>query len=155
MSIKLLAMDVDGTMTDGKIYIGPSGEAMKAFNVKDGQGISMLHKAGIMTAIITARESAIVAYRAKELGIREVHQGKGDKLEVIREIAGRLNLSPAEIAYIGDDVTDIPALRFAGRSFCPADSVPEVKQVAGTILPSEGGEGAVRDAAEILLAIAE
>ena len=155
MGIRLLAMDVDGTMTDGKIYIGPSGETMKAFNVKDGQGITLLHKAGIVTAIITARESAIVANRAQELGIREVHQGKSDKLEVMREIAKRLDLSPEEIAYIGDDVTDLPVLRFAGLSLCPADSVPEVKQTAGRILPSRGGEGAIRDAAELILSMRE
>jgi len=144
-------MDVDGTMTDGKIYIGCNGELAKAFNVKDGQGIALLKNAGIITAIITARTSEIVRRRAEELHIDEVWQGVSDKKAILRMLCGKYGLSGDEAAYIGDDIGDLPALRFAGSSFCPADAVMEVKKVAKTILPSNGGNGAVRDAADRIL----
>lgn len=152
MRIRLLAMDVDGTMTDGKIYIGQNGELMKAFNVKDGQGIALLRESGVITAIITARQSDIVKRRAEELHIDEVCQGIRDKASVLRTLCEKYGISPDEIAYIGDDIGDLPALAFAGVSMCPADAVAAVKREADIVLPSKGGEGAIRDAAERILA---
>lgn len=151
MCIKLLAMDVDGTMTDGKIYIGCSGELVKAFQVKDGQGIALLRNAGILTAVITARESEIVRRRAEELHIDEVWQGVSDKQAILRQLCEKYGLEAGESAYIGDDIGDLPALNFVGLSFCPADAVPEVRKAVKVILPSKGGNGAIRDAAEWIL----
>ena len=149
--IKLLAMDVDGTLTDGKIYIGRDGEVMKAFSVRDGQGLSMLRKQGVILAIITGRQSDIVARRAEELKIDRVYQGAADKLETLKALCGECGVAPEETAYIGDDLPDLPALEYAGTGMCPADAVPEVRRAARLILPSRGGEGAVRDAAEWIL----
>lgn len=151
MSIKLLAMDVDGTMTDGKIYIGQHGEVMKAFNVKDGQGLSLLHKNGVVTAIITTRCSNIVEERAKELGINEVYQGISDKHAVLKQLCEKYGLMLEESAYIGDDIGDLSVMDLAGVSMCPADAVPAVKDAADMVMPSKGGEGAIRDAAEWIL----
>lgn len=151
MRIRLFAMDVDGTMTDGKIYIGQAGEAMKAFHVKDGQGIALLRGKGVVTAIITARQSEIVRRRADELQINEVCQGVQDKEGALRALCERYEIAPEETAYIGDDIGDLPALAFAGVSMCPADAVQAVRQAVNVVLPSKGGEGAVRDAAEWIL----
>lgn len=151
MRIKLFAMDVDGTMTDGKLYIGCGGELAKAFQVKDGQGIALLRKAGILTAVITARESEIVRRRTEELHIDEVWQGVSDKGAVLRQLCEKYGLGADEAAYIGDDTGDLPALNLAGLSFCPADAAPEVRRAVKVILPSKGGDGAIRDAAEWIL----
>lgn len=151
MIIKLIAMDVDGTLTDGKIYIGAKGEVMKAFNVKDGQGISMLRKAGVLTAIITARQSEIVDARAAELHIDDVCQKVLDKKEAIYGLGQKYGINPEEMVYIGDDIPDISAMECVGVSMCPADAVAKVKKAADYIMPSNGGEGAVRDAAEWIL----
>lgn len=151
MKIKLFAMDVDGTMTDGKIYIGQNGEIMKAFNVKDGQGIGLLRKSGVITAIITARRSNIVEERAKELGIDEVCQEISDKKLVLSDLCRKYQIFQEETAYIGDDIGDISVMEFAGIGMCPADAVPAVKLTADLVMPSKGGEGAIRDAAEWIL----
>ena len=151
MNIRLFAMDVDGTLTDGKIYMGASGEVMKAFNIKDGQGLVTLRRSGVITAIITARRSEIVTRRAEELGIEEVLQGVGDKASALGELCEKYGLRPEESAFMGDDVGDLPALRFAGAALCPADAVPEVRRISLLVTPSRGGEGAVRDAAEWIL----
>lgn len=151
MKIKLLAMDVDGTMTDGKIYIGANGEAMKAFSVKDGYGIAELRKSGVKTAIITARNSEIVERRAIELSIDKVLQGVKDKKNALEMLAKEYGLEKAEIAYIGDDIPDIPAMEYAGLVFCPKDASPEIKIISNIITASEGGKGAIRDAAEYIL----
>lgn len=152
MAIKLFAMDVDGTMTDGKIYIGQNGEIMKAFNVKDGQGLSLLHKSGVITAIITARQSEIVEHRARELGISEVCQGISDKSVVLEQLCEKHGFTSEECAYIGDDIGDLPAMKYAGVSMCPVDAISAVRERADLIMPSKGGEGAIRDAAEWILA---
>ncbi len=149
--IKLFVMDVDGTMTDGKIYIGDTGEIMKAFNVKDGQGIGLLHSSGIVPVILTARESKIVENRAKELGITEVHQGCKDKVKVLTCLCEKFNVTTNEIAYIGDDLGDLRAMNAVGLSFCPADSAKEILKCANIKLTNKGGEGAIREAAEILI----
>ena len=145
MGIRLFVMDVDGTLTDGKIYIGRDGEIMKAFHVRDGQGLAMLRQRGIITAIITGRRSEIVERRAAELKIDRVFQGAGDKLTVLKALCADLGVSPAETAYIGDDLPDLPAMACAGVGMCPADAAAEVRMAAKLILPSRGGEGAVRN----------
>ena len=149
--IKLVVMDVDGTLTDGRIYIGPDGEAMKEFSVKDGMGISMLHTAGVATAIITGRESEIVKRRAAELKISHVWQGCRDKRAAWHQLKDELQLADRDIAYIGDDLNDLPLLMRAGLACCTADAQPEVKYVSHVISGCNGGNGAVRDIAELVL----
>lgn len=152
--IKYLIMDVDGTLTDGKIYVGPDGEAMKAFSVKDGYAINYILKpADIIPVIITARTSTIVQHRCNELGIDEVYQGKTDKLSALKEIAGVKNYG--ECAYFGDDVLDlrcmIPIKKMGGIVGCPQDAVKEIKAVADYVCMSKAGEGALREFAEWLV----
>lgn len=149
--IKALAMDVDGTMTDGSIYISEHGEAMKRFDVKDGLGISLLVNAGIQVAVITGRQSKIVLERARELKISEVIQGAAYKGQAMEGLAEKQGISLEEIAYIGDDLNDLPAFEAAGCAFCPADAAKEVKERCHVVLEHNGGFGAVREAAEIIL----
>ena len=152
MSIKLFVMDVDGTMTDGTIYIGSTGEMMKSFDVKDGYAIyHMLPTHGIIPVIITGRSSQIVATRAKELKITELHQGISDKLAVLASVAAKYNATPAQIAYIGDDLNDIDAMSYCGYSACPADAVDAVRKAAKYVCKANGGRGAVREFIEYLL----
>ena len=146
MKIKLFVMDVDGTMTDGHIYISAEGEAMKAFDVKDGYAIyHMLPANNIIPVIITGRSSQIVATRAKELKITELYQGVSDKLAVLSTVAAKYGATPDEIAYIGDDLNDLDAMAYCGCTACPADSVDEVLQVAKYVCKHNGGRGAVRE----------
>ena len=149
---KYLIMDVDGTLTDGKIYMSPSGEAMKAFSIKDGCGIhDLLPGAGIVPVIITARKSEIVVNRCRELGISEVYQGVGSKIGQMRSVVAEL----AQAAYIGDDINDLQcmqAVREAGRLVgCPADAVRQVMEIADFVAAHRGGDGAVRDFIEWIL----
>ena len=150
MDIKLLVMDVDGTLTDGKIYMGDNDEACKAFNIKDGYGIhDILIPAGIIPVIITGRQSKIVLNRCGELGITEIHQGVKDKAEKLKEIVGRLGVELKDVAYIGDDLNDMPcmeAVKEAGGLIgCPADAVRAVREFSDYIATARGGEGAVRE----------
>lgn len=145
-------MDVDGTLTDGKIYIGNSGELCKAFNIKDGCGIhDIAIPAGIIPVIITGRKSDIVLNRCKELGIVEVHQGISRKIEKLREITENLSA----VAYIGDDINDIACMELikkaGGIVGCPIDAVKEVYETADFVSEHKGGDGAVRDFIEWLL----
>lgn len=144
--IKYLVMDVDGTLTDGKIYMSPSGEAMKAFNIKDGCGIhDILIPAQIIPVIITGRNSTIVLNRCKEIGITEVYQGISNKLDKLQTVVNDLN----SVAYIGDDINDLVCMKAVkkngGLVGCPADAVEQVKAIADYIAPHNGGDGAVRD----------
>ena len=149
--IKLLVMDVDGTMTDGKIYISDNGEAMKAFNSKDGYGLSViLPPTGIKTAIITGRTSDIVKWRANELGISEIYQGIKDKPAALEDLLKKLGLTYENVAYIGDDLNDLECMKLSAVSACPADSVEEVKEVADLVCKSNGGNGAVREFINLL-----
>ena len=146
MKIKLFVMDVDGTLTDGKIYMGENGEIMKAFNVKDGYAIAhMLPEMGIIPVIITGRKSKIVENRAKELGITELYQGVGDKLVQLKIVAEKYNAAPEEIAYIGDDLNDLECIEFCGVTACPVDAVEKVKKTVNLVCNKKAGEGAVRD----------
>lgn len=146
MKIKLLVMDVDGTLTDGKIYIGTGGEVMKAFDIKDGYAIAhILPDLGIVPVIITGRKSQIVEQRAKELKITELYQGIGDKLAQLKMVAEKYHVTPDEIAYIGDDVNDLDCIGYCGLTACPADAVDEVKEKVGYICKTAAGKGAVRE----------
>ena len=145
-------MDVDGTLTDGKIYMSADGEMFKAFDVKDGCGIhDILPQAQIEPVIITARKSKIVENRCRELGITQCYQGCRDKTEKIVDIAGQFGLSAdesgvyQEIAYVGDDIIDLPCMSICGIVGCPADAVQEVKEIANYVSMQNGGSGAVRD----------
>lgn len=149
--IKLLILDVDGVLTDGSLYIGLNGEFLKVFNAQDGMGIFLWHKAEKKTAIITARTSKIVEERAKELQIEVLCQGTHDKLEVYQEIKEKLALKDEEIAYIGDDLIDLPVLRRVGFSATVKDAPLEVQEVAMYVSTKEGGKGAVREIIEYIL----
>lgn len=151
MSIRLLVMDVDGTLTDGHIYVGNNGEVMKAFNVKDGYGIvSILPKLGITPVIITGKTSEIVIRRAAELKINEVHQNIADKLPLLEKIAERYGVASKNVAYIGDDVNDLHCMQWCGLSACPSDSVGEVLDKADYVCKAQGGRGAVREFIEYI-----
>lgn len=145
MKIRMLVMDVDGTLTDGKIYIGSNGELMKAFDVKDGYGIVQIRKKGIIPVIITGRKSQIVEQRAKELKITELYQGVDDKLTKLKEVAEKYNVTVQEIAYIGDDLNDMECIEYCGFTGCPADAVEEVRQRVDYVCKHDGGNGAVRE----------
>lgn len=150
--VKLLFLDVDGTLTDGKIYLSSSGEEMKAFCVKDGYGISrVLPQYEITPVIITARRSRLLEIRTEELGIQELYQGIGDKLSIMRQVASQYYCDMSETAYIGDDIPDLPCLESAGYSGCPSDAVDAVKQVCTYQCVHEGGRGAVREFIEWLV----
>lgn len=150
--MKLLVMDVDGTLTDGKIYIGSKGEEFKSFNVKDGYAINeILHKNGIKTAIITGRESEIVNIRARELSIDYVYQNVSDKVETLKQIVELYGISIEEVAYIGDDLNDFEAMKKCGITGCPADAVDEIKKISDYVSKYNGGEGAVRDFIEWII----
>lgn len=152
MKVELFVMDVDGTMTDGRIYIAAHGELMKAFDVKDGYAVAhLLPKLGVIPVIITGRCSEIVERRAKELGICELHQGVHNKLEKLKEIAADYGASPEKIAYIGDDLNDIECIEYCGFSACPADAVAEVKNAVKYVCLHDGGRGAVREFIEMLI----
>ena len=146
MKIKLLVMDVDGTLTDGRIYVGAQGEVMKAFDVRDGYAIAhLLPEKGITPVIITGRSSEIVAQRAKELKIKELYQGVSNKLEKLQEVAACYGAAAEEIAYIGDDLNDLPCIRYCGLTACPADAVPQVLEAVDYVCTHNGGRGAVRE----------
>lgn len=150
--VKLFVMDVDGTLTDGRINMGPDGELFKSFNIKDGYGINeMLPAHGIVPAIITGRTSQIVANRARELHITELYQGKHDKLDTLRALMAKYQCSRENVAYIGDDILDIVCMRECGVVGCPADACPEVKELAQFVSPLKGGEGAVREFVEYVI----
>ncbi len=146
MKIKLLVMDVDGTLTDGKIYMGENGEVMKAFNIKDGYAIAhLLPEMEIIPVIITGRESKIVANRGKELGITELYQGVGNKLAQLKIVAEKYNATPEEIAYIGDDLNDLECIEYCGVTACPSDADKNLKYSVNYVCQSDGGTGAVRE----------
>ena len=150
--IKLLALDVDGVLTDGSIYISPAGEVFKGFNAKDGMGISCALRSGLQIAVITGRQSPIVERRCEELGITLLQQGVKDKRLALQQMAPKLGLVREEIAYMGDDLNDIPAFKASGLNLVPADAAIEVMAVADIITKASGGRGAVREAITMILA---
>ena len=150
--LKLVLSDCDGVLTDGGVYYSERGEELKRFCIRDGMGVERLRKlAGIETGIVTGEMSPAVSRRAEKLGIRELHLGAKDKAAVVRSILERLDLLPEEVAYIGDDVNDLPAFERVGLCACPGDALPQVKATAHIVLESPGGHGALREFAEIIL----
>ena len=151
-AIRLLVLDVDGVLTDGRLYFGPRGEALKAFDVRDGAGIVQLRRAGVEVAVISGRRSPMVAARCRELQVRHVYQGVGDKLAALRRLRARLKVAPAACACVGDDITDVPLMRSVALSFAVADAHPEARRVTTWAARRGGGAGAVREVCDLLLA---
>ncbi len=150
--IKLVALDMDGTLTDGSINIGGEGELFKRFNAKDGLGITTAGRHGLRVAVITGRKGPIVQRRAEELGIAEdVMSGISAKKKALLALADKYKLSLEEIAFMGDDLNDLPALLTAGLSAAPADAAEDVRRRVSYIAPHNGGRGAVRDLLELIL----
>ncbi len=144
-------MDVDGTLTDGKIYMSATGEIMKAFNIKDGYAIAHLREYGFEPCIITGRESDIVRQRCAELKITELHQGVSNKLFKLKEVCKNMGVELSEVAYIGDDVNDLACIQQCGCTACPEDAVKAVKDKVDYVCAEKGGEGAVREFCEYLI----
>ncbi len=149
--IKMLILDVDGVMTDGGILMDSDGREMKKFNVRDGHGLVMIQRHGIQVAILTGRTSAVVEHRARDLRISEVYQGALNKKEVLATILEKNRLAPEEIAYMGDDIVDIPVLKMVGFSAAVADALDVVKRSVDFVTVQPGGKGAVREVCEMLL----
>jgi 3-deoxy-D-manno-octulosonate 8-phosphate phosphatase (KDO 8-P phosphatase) len=149
--IQLIVLDVDGTMTDGGIYIDSNQIETKKFSIKDGAGILLAQSVGIEFMILTGRSSICVEKRAKELSIKYVVQGVHHKAAYLKEFIAVNKVSADSIAYIGDDLNDLPAMRFAGVSACPMDAAEEVLSYCDLILPKKGGDGVVRVFVEMVL----
>jgi len=152
-AIRLLVLDVDGVLTDGRLYFGPRGEALKVFNVRDGFGIVQLARAGTTVAVISGRRSPMVTVRCRELGVRYLYQGVSDKLGVFARLCARLRLTPRSCACVGDDLPDVPLMRAAALSFAVADAHREVRRTADVVTRLPGGHGAVREVCDYLLAL--
>ncbi|MGH7232846.1 MAG: KdsC family phosphatase [Nitrospiraceae bacterium] len=150
--IRLLATDVDGVLTDGGMYYSEFGDELKKFNTRDGMGIKLLQRAGLITALITQEETKLVARRGEKLAIPEIHQGARNKLNVMRDMIARHGLRLQEVAYIGDDVNDLETLKAVGFSAAPADALPPVLKAVDYICRKKGGEGAVREIVDLILA---
>lgn len=150
-NIRLLLLDVDGVMTDGRIIFDSNGIESKFFNVKDGHGIKMVQRAGIEVGIISGRESQVVTNRAAELGISLVYQKSLDKLTPYQAILTQTGLSDSQVAYMGDDIIDLPLLRRVGVAAAPADAVPDVLPYVHFVAKNRGGWGAVREVCDLLL----
>ena len=149
--IKMLILDVDGVMTDGGIIMDSDGRELKKFNVRDGHGLKLLQRYGIKVAILTGRQSEVVKYRAKDLEIKDVYQKVFNKKEVFEKILMKHKLSADEVAYMGDDIIDIPVLKRVGFSAAVADAVDVVKKSVDYITKNTGGHGAVRELCEMIL----
>mgnify|MGYP002065336400 FL=1 len=149
--VRLFATDVDGVLTDAGMYYAESGDEWKKFNTRDGMGIKLLQRAGIITAIVTQERTKLVARRAEKLAIPELHQGVMDKLLLVSEMAVRHGLTLSQVAYIGDDINDLETLKAVGFSATPADGMPQIAAVVDYICQKKGGEGAVREIIEMIL----
>jgi 3-deoxy-D-manno-octulosonate 8-phosphate phosphatase (KDO 8-P phosphatase) len=150
-NIRLAVFDVDGVLTDGTLFIGDDGQEYKAFSTKDGHGLRMLQHYGVIIAIITGRDSKVVARRMAELGIEHVLQGHREKLPAFEQLLARLAISASETAYVGDDVVDIPVLRRVGLAIAVQDAHSLVKRHAHWTTANPGGRGAVREVCELIL----
>jgi 3-deoxy-D-manno-octulosonate 8-phosphate phosphatase (KDO 8-P phosphatase) len=149
--IKLLIFDVDGVLTSGQLVFSHEGEVLKKFHSQDGLGISLAHKAGIQTAIITGRKTAMVNLRGAELKIADIYQGAVNKVDALLALTTKYNLTLEQVGYVGDDLNDLPALVRVGLACAVANAVPEVKARAHVVAAREGGRGAVREIIEIIL----
>jgi 3-deoxy-D-manno-octulosonate 8-phosphate phosphatase (KDO 8-P phosphatase) len=149
--IRVLVLDVDGVLTDGRLVYLPGGGEAKTFHVRDGLGIQLLAASGTRVALVSGRESEVVARRAKELGIELAFLGIQDKVEAYDLMLKQTGIPEDEVAYVGDDLPDLPLIRRAGLSFAVADAAPEVRAAAHVVLRAGGGQGAVREACERIL----
>ena len=150
-AIRLLVLDVDGVMTDGRLHFGPRGEAIKVFHVRDGYGIQQARNAGIDVAVISGRKSAMVTVRCRELGVRHVLQGQSDKVAAFERLRSRIGVDPSACACVGDDVPDVPLMRRVGLAFAVADAHFEARSAAHVVTSLGGGRGAVREVCDYLL----
>lgn len=150
-SLQLLICDIDGVFSDGRIYMGNHGEELKTFHTRDGFGVKALLNAGIEIAVITGRESQIVSDRMNSLGVKHIYQGQDNKLVAMNMLLDKLELKPEQVAYIGDDVIDLPVMRQCGLGIAVADAHPLVKKEANYITSIRGGFGAVRELADLIL----
>jgi YrbI family 3-deoxy-D-manno-octulosonate 8-phosphate phosphatase len=151
-AVRALVTDVDGVLTDGGLYYAESGDELKRFDVRDGQGLVLLREAGLLTAIVTRKQTAIVTRRARDLGIAEVHQHVTDKAAALTDLCARHGLPPAAVCYVGDDVGDLPAMRLSGVPVAVADAVSEVRRAAAYVTRAGGGRGAIREVCDLVLA---
>ncbi len=149
--IRLLALDVDGVLTDGCLHYGPQGEQLKCFHVLDGHGITMLIQAGIPVAIISGRNSSMVQKRSQELGIIDCFQGIHDKMRILVQLCQKYGVTPEQVAYMGDDTPDISVLRCVGVSACPKNAHPDVQKVCHWRMSLGGGAGSVRALCDAIL----
>ena len=149
--IRLFASDIDGVMTDSGMYYSEHGDELKKFNTRDGGGFMLMKQIGIPSALITSESVKLVQYRAKKLKIDHLFQVKGDKLLVLKDLLVKLNLSLENVSYIGDDINDITMFENVGLAFAVADAVEDIRTRAHWVLDKRGGEGAVREAAELIL----
>jgi 3-deoxy-D-manno-octulosonate 8-phosphate phosphatase (KDO 8-P phosphatase) len=149
--VRLVILDVDGVLTDGTLTYGPTGEALKTFHTRDGHGLVLLRLAGLPSAILSARDSEIVRTRMRELGVRHVLQGQRDKTRGLERLIELTGLTPDAMAFMGDDVNDLPVLTQVGLSAGPADAAPEVLARVDFVARSPGGRGAVRELCELVL----
>jgi 3-deoxy-D-manno-octulosonate 8-phosphate phosphatase (KDO 8-P phosphatase) len=151
-ALRALILDVDGVLTDGGLYYAESGEEMKRFDVTDGQGLVLLREAGILVALVTRKTSRLVARRAQDLGITEVHQNATDKRTVVESLLARHAIPASAACFIGDDVGDLPAMAAVGLAAAPADAIKEVRAAAHIITRTPAGHGAVRELCDQILA---
>jgi 3-deoxy-D-manno-octulosonate 8-phosphate phosphatase (KDO 8-P phosphatase) len=150
-SIRLIALDVDGIMSDGRLYFSAAGDELKAFNILDGLGLKQLMKAGITVAVITGRRSPLTEKRMTDLGIPHLMQGREDKKVALQELVADMEIAPEQIAYMGDDLPDLPALNFAGLGISVPNGYWLVRQQADYCTQAQGGHGAVREACDLIL----
>lgn len=150
-ALRLLLTDVDGVMTDGTVLLLPDGREARAFNIRDGLGIVLAQRAGLRTGLLSGRASEVVARRAAELGMAVVRQGVSDKAAALREILGQEQLAPHEVAYIGDDLNDLPVMAQVGLAAAPADAPFEVRAQAFMVMSAAGGRGCLREFVEAIL----
>jgi len=149
--VRLLLFDVDGVLTDGRLFLGDDGQEYKAFHSRDGHGIRMLQEAGVEVGVITGRSSQVVAHRVADLNIEHVYQGRREKLPAYHELAERLGLADDQVGFVGDDVVDLPIMLRVGLAVAVADAHPLVRRHAHWVTPTAGGRGAARDVCELIL----
>ena len=150
-AVRLALFDVDGVLTDGRLFYGPGGEAMKVFNILDGHGLKMLARSGVVTGLLSGRASEAAAARARELGIVHVILGADDKLAHFERLLAALGLKASQCAFVGDDLPDAPVLERCGLAVAVANAVPEVKALAHLVTQATGGNGAVREFCEFVM----
>jgi 3-deoxy-D-manno-octulosonate 8-phosphate phosphatase (KDO 8-P phosphatase) len=150
-NISLVVFDVDGVLTDGRLYYGSTGEELKVFNVKDGVGLKLLPDQNIQVAVVTAKDSAMVTQRMNDLGISHYFKGVKDKLSVVNKLCNTLNINPEQVCYVGDDMVDLPVMQKVGVSICPADAHTLIQMNASIVLPIGGGQGVARLVCDLIL----